>query len=131
MSSTWPMIAIPVVSSLFGSVGFGQTYTVTDLGTLGGHETIPLGINNSGQIVGMAWLPNSGYFHAVRWQFGVIEDLHSGDGLDSWAHAINDAGTVVGWQEPGPGMLGRPVIFAGGQFIDLGTLGGPGGTPRG
>ncbi len=133
MSSTWSLISIPVLSSLFGSVGFGQTYTVTDLGTLGGHETIPLGINNSGQIAGFSSVLPDHQLHAFLWQLGVIVDLDPDPPIErfSSANAINDAGMIAGQLELAPEQAPRAVIFAGGAAIVLDGLGGQFSCARG
>ena len=105
-------------------------YTVTELGTLGGDcGSVALSINNAGQIVGRSSLPDNGYFHAFFWQLGAMIDLdpEPPEQRISWASGINDLGTIVGLQEVVPGQPSRPVIFANGSFIDLGSLGGYGG----
>jgi len=56
-------------------------YSITDLGTLGGNNSFPLGINDRGQVVGWSETadidPNSGFptFHAFLWNRGVMHDL--------------------------------------------------------
>ena len=104
-------------------------YTVTELGTLGGDSSVALSINNAGQIVGRSSL-SDGYIHAFLWQLGVMIDLDP-DGFFSEAWGINDAGIIVGLRPLDLNLPRRPVIYANGSFVDLGTLGGPYGWARG
>lgn len=70
--------------------------TVTDLGTLGGRESIARGINASGDIVGGAEGPDN-LLHAFVWnRSGGMKDLGTVGGLFSEALAISDSGTIVG-----------------------------------
>jgi len=71
-------------------------YTFTDLGTLGGDRSEATAINESGQIVGGASLPD-GTFHAFLFANGVMSDLGTLPGYkSSYATAINDRGQIVG-----------------------------------
>jgi probable HAF family extracellular repeat protein len=77
-------------------------YSVTDLGTLGGSNSVPWGINDRGQVVGRSETPdidpNSGFpvSHAFLWNQGVLRDLGTLGGQNSEAGAINSEGQVVG-----------------------------------
>jgi probable HAF family extracellular repeat protein len=80
-----------------------QNYTVTDLGTLrtdNGGGGVARGVNNLGQVVGVADT-NQGTRRAFLWDPGLgIRDLQSdgvtlgGSRSDAWR--INDTGTIVG-----------------------------------
>src|SRR2546425_818748 len=50
------MICIAVSAAMFADprLSFAQTYTLTDLGTLGGQEAVAYGINQTGHVVGKA-----------------------------------------------------------------------------
>jgi len=120
------------------------TYTVTDLGTLGGTFVQPNTLNNRGQVVGGSLTPNDATFHGFFWQDGEMTDLGTIGGLSSISIAagINDSGdVVVGSDTSMPAALAN--TFCGDQtticrmFIwnqgikvpDLGTF--PGGTDAG
>ena len=100
-----------------------STYTVTDLGTLGGAESYAFGLNNAGQVVGRAQVANR-HLHPFVWDNGVMTDLDP-DGVpngfaDPAAGAINEAGQIVG----SAFVPYRAALWQDGQVIDLGTLGG-------
>jgi len=76
------------------------TNRTIDLGTFGGLPTYAVGINNAGQVVGYS-TNNSAFAYAFLWTAGTgMVDLghlsEPGCGQSSRAHAINDAGQVVG-----------------------------------
>lgn len=86
------------------------TYTVTDLGSLGGGITGATAINASGQVTGYSYLSKQGAicitgapqkhcapFHAFLWTNGKMTDLGSLGGDFSEGRAINDSGQVVGF----------------------------------
>src|SRR5262245_45113186 len=50
------------------------SYTVTDLGTLGGKGSVACGINSRGQVVGFSSIA-TGQLHAFLWSHGVMTDL--------------------------------------------------------
>jgi probable HAF family extracellular repeat protein len=100
------------------------TYSVTDLGTLGGESSIARAINNAGQIVGEAALPDR-HRRAFVWQGGAMTNLGVlPSQLDSFGWAINSTGQVAGYSTNG--SLGRAYWWAGGPLIDLGTFAGLG-----
>ena len=70
------------------------SYSITDLGALGGAWSQANDINASGQVVGSSALAN-GSGRAFLWQNGGMIDLGSFGG-SSMALAINDLGQVVG-----------------------------------
>ena len=73
------------------------TYTITDLGSLGGGVTNARAINASGEVTGDSTLTESGdVFHAFLWSNGKMTDLGTLGGPDSRGRAINDSGEVVG-----------------------------------
>src|SRR6266851_4050010 len=51
------------------------SYTITDLGTLGGAASLGYAINNAGQVVGPALPPGSSHYHAFLYSGGSMTDL--------------------------------------------------------
>lgn len=72
------------------------SYTITDLGTLGGDWSSAMTLNNSGQVAGISHISGS-ISHAFVWQNGTRTDICT-DSLfnNAFAWDINDFGTVVG-----------------------------------
>jgi probable HAF family extracellular repeat protein len=105
----------------------GVTYTVTDLGTLGGGGGVAHGINNSGQVIGEAALA-SGQFHAFIWENGTMIDLGTLGGSRSKPFSINGAGQVVGSSDDASNLRShaflwqRSVSTPNGAITDLGTF---------
>jgi probable HAF family extracellular repeat protein len=117
--------------ALAAMVAFGLTiacpasalpaYSITDLGTLGGNYSSGWGINNAGQVVGLA--DTAGNNHAVLWQNNGITNLGTLGGSKSVAWAINNAGQVVGFADTSENNS-HAFLWQGGTMTDLGTLGG-------
>jgi len=77
-----------------------QAGTLTDLGTLGGDDTVPYAINNLGQVVGYS-VDAATNTHAFLWQSGTMVDLNSLLPTNSgWelivAQFINDSHRIAG-----------------------------------
>lgn len=118
---------------------------ITNLGTLGGNESVAFSVNNRGQAVGVATntIPDPYSFlvtqlRAFLWQNGTMQDLGTlGTGNDAWALFVNDGGQIVGFSNtsPNPGPLGvppvDPFLWERGAMLDLGSLGGTLGSPLG
>jgi len=108
-----------------GFLNAGGTYT--DLGTLGGSNSIANGINDSGQIVGGSD-NGAGQFHAFTYSSGKMSDLGTLRGDRSEAFAINNHGVIVGDAQngdPATMSFSQAFSYAGGSMSALGTL--PGG----
>jgi probable HAF family extracellular repeat protein len=93
-------------------------FAVTDLGTLGGTQTMALAINNLGQAVGKARTA-SGQERAVFFENGMVRDLGTLGGPNSRALAINNKGEIVGAAETANG-LSVPFLYRENQMQDLG-----------
>ncbi|HET6247861.1 MAG TPA: SdrD B-like domain-containing protein [Tepidisphaeraceae bacterium] len=73
---------------------------LADIGTLGGQDSVIMGMNNSEQIVGYSNLAG-GNTHAFLYGGGKMTDIDPGGGIYSEADKINDAGDVVGSDDGG------------------------------
>lgn len=99
-----------------------QTYTITDLGTLGGGLSVANAINSRGDVVGYSFTADF-VPHAFIWRDGVMTDLGTLGGVSSEALDINDAGQVVGVSRL-PSGFARAFLWQNGRMTDLGTLPG-------
>jgi len=95
------------------------SYSITDLGSLGGSGSSASGINKFGQVAGTS-RTSTGAQRPFLWQNGVMKDLGTLGGAGSFhsASAINDAGQVVGTSNS------HAFLYRRGMMQDLGTLGG-------
>ena len=98
------------------------TYSVKNLGTLGGNNSEAMAINNVGQTVGWSQT-KSGQTHAFSQHAGTMTDLGALSGGFSQAIDVNDAGVVVGYSTLLSGAE-RAVRWQNGTKKSLGTLGG-------
>jgi len=86
-----------------------QSYTVTDLGDLGGGVSSASGINNNGQVVGWSYTIavdkyGNGIYHAFRWDSanGMVDAGTLKADLNSKATAVNDSGAMAGISSTAP-----------------------------
>jgi probable HAF family extracellular repeat protein len=98
-------LAVGVLSQQPGAQAQDATvapsYTVKDLGTLGGPSSHAFGINDAGQVVGGA-STSEGVSHAFLYDRNAspkMQDLGTLGGNYSEARSINDAGQVVGYSD--------------------------------
>ena len=114
---------------------------IIELGTFGGNHSMAQAVNNRDQVVGFALnaVPDSiepqplpTEMHAFLWDNGVMQDLGTLGGPDSWAMFINDRGQVAGISYPDsepssvcdtPGK-NHAFLWEKGHMQDVGTLGG-------
>lgn len=74
-----------------------QTYSLTDLGTLGGTSSEASAVNNLGDVVGSS-ITAAGVYHAFLYRNATLFDLGTlPGGTESRGTAINDYGDVVGY----------------------------------
>jgi probable HAF family extracellular repeat protein len=91
-------LAVVVVGTLLRvvpTVAQNESFTVMDLGTLGGSRSSAYGINASGQIVGVSTTAN-GSTRGFIYDNGSLVEVGTFGGRDSLAYAISDFGTVTG-----------------------------------
>ena len=95
------------------------TYTIVDLGTLGGNGSLANAINAKGQVVGQAQLAN-GTSHAVLWSPGQPgKDLGTLGGSTSTALGINILGDIVGDADTTTAIAQPFEVPSGGSMTDL------------
>jgi probable HAF family extracellular repeat protein len=98
-----------------------QTYTITDIGTLGGKDSVALSINDFGEVVGYSKTAD-GEIHAFRFFRDALFDLSTLGGKESYAYVITNSGILLGDSKTADGIL-RP--FMGAPNSPLLNLGGP------
>ncbi len=115
-----------LVLLLGGTVEADVTYTITDLGTLGGDYSYATGINDSGQVAGIAKTA-SGQYRAFLYDSGTMTNLGSLGTDRSLAFGINDSGQVVGYvaNTTSPYQQ-RAFLYDSGNMTDLNDLLPPG-----
>lgn len=100
---------------------------ITDLGTLGGEQSIAFAINDSDQVVGLSWT-SDGPSHSFLYSDGQMTDLYplnSQELITAGPTGINDLGQIATGAIGGDGMY-YPVIYDthSGLVTQLGSLGG-------
>jgi len=99
------------------------SYTVTDLGTLGGGYSSGFGISANGQVTGQSTVDASGYVAHPFLYDGTMHDLGTlGGGDVEVGFGINASGQVTGQASTADGA-DRAFLYDG-TMHDLGTLGG-------
>jgi probable HAF family extracellular repeat protein len=102
----------------------GVTYSITDLGTLGGTGSYAKGLNSSGQVVGYSYMAGNQVSHAFLYDGGTMHDLGTLGGTNSFASAINDSGQAVGRSHISNDAAEHAFLHDGTTMHDLGTLPG-------
>jgi probable HAF family extracellular repeat protein len=118
---------------------------VINMGTFGGTNSLANGINSRGQANGGAentdpdpWnfgcllgLPSPTAWHGFVWQNGVLQDLGTLGGPDSFGLIINEPGQIAGFSftnDTPNATTGIPTVdpflWRDGRMTDIGTLGG-------
>jgi chitinase len=100
-------------------------YTILDLGTLGGDESYPTGINELGQVIGQSeTMPGQVIAHAFLWTNGRMLDLGTLGGPYSWATGVNALGQVVGASWTTSTSDTHAFLWDRNEMVDLSTLDG-------
>ena len=82
------------LAALFGQSAFAQTYTVTDLGTLGGPIANGFAVNDFGRVTGVSTLANANT-HAWLWDDGLTNIGPLAGDLQSHGFGITNNDTVL------------------------------------
>ncbi|MGH7231370.1 MAG: hypothetical protein ACREJU_08425, partial [Nitrospiraceae bacterium] len=115
---------IPVAGEHFPSERHAFLYRgrrFTDLGTLGGTESVATDITNTGQVVGYS-STYGGETHAFLYDNGRMIDLGTLGGTESRATSINELGHIVGSADVAGSNKPHAFLYADGKMTDLGTL---------
>ncbi|MEN6452140.1 MAG: SUMF1/EgtB/PvdO family nonheme iron enzyme [Thermoguttaceae bacterium] len=116
----WTFSALPIVWA-------SPSYTLTDLGALGGSSSAAFDVNASGQVVG--YWNNGDSQRGFLYSNGAMMDLATLAGESyrySNANAINDGGQVVGYAHLNARDYEyHAFLYSNGKMCDVGTLGGP------
>ena len=105
--------------------------SIHDLGALGGNQSFAVAINNHDQVTGIAEngvpdpfsLLGGTEAHAFLWEGGVMRDLGTLGGPDSWGFYVNERGQVAGFSYTSD-LSARPFLWNKGKMLDLGSFGG-------
>jgi probable HAF family extracellular repeat protein len=104
----------------------------TNLGTLGGGESLAYGISDAGQVVGRS-ITTAGATHSFVWTAGgtdgvptnpQMKDLGTLGGSNSEAYDANQAGQITGFAETTTNA--RAFLYSHGTMTDIGRLLGNG-----
>jgi probable HAF family extracellular repeat protein len=113
-------LAMSVAAELAGAAVPAASWTLVDVGTLGGPGSYGAAISNTGFVVGCADL-SSGGAHAFVYDGRTLHDLEAGTsaaGGSSCALAVNDGGLVAGRSSSG-----ELVIWNGSSVTHIGVQG--------
>ena len=94
------------------------SYSIVDLGTLGGTSSYGWGINNNGQVAGYSYIAGSNVSHAFIADGSGMTDLGTLGGTHSYGWGINDSGQVVGYSSTVTGS-NAAFFYDGSSMLDL------------
>lgn len=120
MTNVLRLVAAGLASWLCAAPAMSASWTLTDLGTLGGTSSAANGLNNAGQVVGYAQAAD-GTPYPVIWRGGVAVQLSTRPGR---AVAISAGGVAAGNVMSADGLRLDATLLTGGNAHDLGTFGG-------
>jgi probable HAF family extracellular repeat protein len=110
-----------------------QSQGLQDLGTLGGPDALAININDHGQIFGASYTsdvanPLTGIptLDGFLYEKGKMTDIPNGfGGTVVNPLGVNNRGELVGNASFADEATSHPFLWSKGEFIDLGTFGGP------
>jgi probable HAF family extracellular repeat protein len=109
---------------LIATTAAAQSYTLTDLGSLGGTSSASA-VNAAGEVVGSSITTDSQVTHAFYWTpaSGMV-DMGTLGGNESQAYGVNVAGLIVGSSNQTENENESPFVWSPvGGFRKLGTNG--------
>jgi probable HAF family extracellular repeat protein len=110
---------------LCASAALAQTYSITDLGTLGGPTSDAFGLNNFGRVAGVSTLMTA-HLHGFFRDSNGLTDIPPLFGSESQAYDVNDNYQVVGiYHSLGANVI-HGLLWQTGVSTDLGNI-----APRG
>ena len=116
--------ALAIALTLTALVG-PQNISAQSPGTvidLGGTGTVPIGMNDLGEVVGLSTFAGDTRSHAFLWSGGVLYDLGTLPGHTvSQARGVNNLRQVVGASAPSFTQAFRAFLWDQGVMIDLNT----------
>lgn len=99
------------------------SYTIADLGSLGGSYVYGYGVNSNGLVAGTSFTTGNAAFRAYISDGVTITSLGTLGGANSEAYSINDAGQVTGYSYAQTNGPNHAYFWNGAAMIDLGTMG--------
>jgi probable HAF family extracellular repeat protein len=132
------VIVLSALALLNATKTYAASYTVTDLGILGGTESSGSALNAGGQVAGSSYTTGDAGQHAYVWKptvsggtSGAMTDLGTLGGTQSFGNSLNASGQVAGESfttsdAATHAFLWKPTTAGGasGTMYNLGTLGG-------
>jgi probable HAF family extracellular repeat protein len=116
----------PLIPARPGRAQTAVTYTVTDIGTLGGEQSKAHDIDNCGRVVGESFPTGSSSSHPFIWINGQFTDMGTFGGDQGAAFALNDTGVAAGSALTASEDTHALIWSSAGGKTDLGVI--PGGT---
>ncbi len=92
-TTKWATLLAIILAGVITSGATAASYTITDLGTLGGTSSYGTGINDSGQVSGYSYFADDSRPYEF---FYDGSDMHNLLGANSYGMGINDSGSVTG-----------------------------------
>lgn len=103
------------------------SFSITDLGTLGGGYSSAYAINNFGQVTGVSQAADHFEEHAFLYDSSTMLDLGTLGHIGSYGFDINDSGHVTGYSLTSPFTPPTAILYDGTPMRSIGSLeGAPG-----